>query len=112
MDFFFFFSCIVCFRERTTINSSRRGVLKAQKADPEDASEKRDMILSLSLSLSLFFFDLLCLLEGFGLEGSLKERNTLEESVFFFSLLSSIRENALLRDKHIHCDCDSHTYDD
>jgi len=53
---FFFFVMMCCFRERP---SSRRGVLKAQKEDPDDAREKQDMILS--LTHSLFFFDLLFL---------------------------------------------------
>jgi len=49
MDFFFL-SRIVCFREeqRPSISRRRGAVLNAQKADllPEDASEKRDMMLS------------------------------------------------------------------
>ena len=69
----------------------------------------------LSLTHSLFFFDLLRLVSKVCCSEMkisnwkfLKRRNTRE--CFLFSLLSSIRER-VFRNKDIHYDYDSYTYD-
>jgi hypothetical protein len=104
MDFFFL-SRIVCFRrEERRPSISRRGgaVVNAQKADllPEDASETRDMMLSLTLSsssicYSVYEYAKCSFNEGFELESSSK-KETHSSVCFLFSLLSSSKNERVV----------------
>ena len=83
-------------REERPSSRDEGAVLKAQKADllPEDASEKRDMMLSLSLSKVFVVVKSVCVCVCVCVLKFLKRKKHSSVCVCV-SLLSSIREDAL-----------------